>query len=108
MTKTFVTFGSHEYDNNALSAMKLSDGIEDGLIVWNFEIRTLGFIWDLLFGACDFSTLNFADNFRNTGKSQVSIKSRQGFCQWRSIKDCTAGWYPAVVLESLWPTPLAM
>jgi hypothetical protein len=47
MTKTFVTFGSHEYINNALPAMNLSDAIGDGLVVWNFEIRTLGFIWDL-------------------------------------------------------------
>jgi len=69
MTKTYVTVVSHGYINYALPAVTLSDAIGDGLIVWNFEIRTLEFIWDLLFGACDFYALNLADNFRNTGTS---------------------------------------
>jgi hypothetical protein len=55
MTKTRVIFGSHGYINYALPGMNLSDDTSDGLIVWNFEFRTLEFIWSLLFGACNFS-----------------------------------------------------
>jgi hypothetical protein len=31
--------------------------------VWNFEFESLGFVWDLIFGACNFADLKYEGKY---------------------------------------------
>ena len=44
MTKTFNTVVSFRFANPALSVMIQLGTAVDGLFVWNFEFRSLGFV----------------------------------------------------------------
>ena len=54
MTKTYTTVVSYCFVNPGLSVMVLLGINVDGSFVLNFEFESLGFIWNLVFGAWNF------------------------------------------------------
>ncbi len=44
MTKTFTSVESHRFANPGVPVMMRLGTTEDGSFVWNFEIRSLGFV----------------------------------------------------------------
>jgi hypothetical protein len=44
MTETFTTAGSLRFENPGLPVMMPLGTTVDGLLVWNFEFGTLGFV----------------------------------------------------------------
>jgi len=58
MTETFPTVASNSFANPNLPVIMPLSITVDGLFVWNFEFGSLGFVWDLFFGACDFHGSN--------------------------------------------------
>ena len=51
MTETLTTVVSFRFVNPALSVIMQLVTTVDELLVWNFEFGSLGFVWDLVFGA---------------------------------------------------------
>jgi hypothetical protein len=54
MTKTFTSVFSDRFANPGPILMMVTGINADGSFVWNFEFRSLGFVWDLVFGAWNF------------------------------------------------------
>jgi hypothetical protein len=44
MTKTFTTSVSHRFPSAGLPVMIKLDTTEEGLVVWNFEFGSFGFV----------------------------------------------------------------
>jgi uncharacterized membrane protein len=51
MTKTFITVLLHRFANPGPPVMMLLSTSVISLYIWNFEFGSLGFVWDLVFGA---------------------------------------------------------
>ena len=58
MTKTLPTVLSHRVASPDLPVMMPLSLTVDGPIVWNFEFGSLGFVWNLGFGAWNFHDLH--------------------------------------------------
>ena len=58
MIKTFTVLVSHYITNPDPPVMMLLGTTVDGSFVLNFEFKSLGFIWDLVFGAWNFHDLS--------------------------------------------------
>jgi len=54
MTKTFAKIAARRNVKSAEPAMMPLGAMADGFLVWIFEFRSLGFVWDLVFGAWNF------------------------------------------------------
>ena len=57
MTIRFTTVDSHNFANPGLPVMIPLGALVNGSFVWNFEFGSLGFGWDLGFGAWNFQKL---------------------------------------------------
>ena len=63
MTKTVIRVLSHRFANPGLSFMTPLGTTVEGFFFWNFGFVSLGFFWDLVFGAWNFSYFHRLENF---------------------------------------------
>jgi len=63
ITKAFTIVVSHRFANPVLPVMIPQGTTVNGLLFWNFEFGSLGFVWDLVFGAWNFHDFHWAGNF---------------------------------------------
>jgi hypothetical protein len=65
MTKTFISAVLHRFVITDPPMMIPLAKIAWGLFVWNFEIGSLEFIWDLIFGVWNFRFYDYLVNLTN-------------------------------------------